>query len=475
MNDHKKPPRDLMRPRPQKFGFEQFISDVCNDKYILIVGGEVILNKELFGEVDGNVDKYILASINNSLQTSFQTLNAFIASRPSFSTPNELSGADILRNLVLPKEENEEFDYFIETEYISPELSNMLRLLMFRFVMTTTIDDSLERLMKDIWGKRLRVVNIADTNDWMQFQKELSETIDTTEPMRTVYNYNRPTLIYIFGKVEEDTSKDFLKTENDAIEFIEKWIKAKGAVIKFISEKRILALGCKFDDWYFRFFWYIFKRDFDKLGEGEVAISLDDQNSSEHNLKEYLKRKSIYIHPDARKFMTDINSMLTLDTKCQGSIIFHDILIRRRGCGEIFLSYCSRDFAIASRLFLKLTDMGYQVWFDNESLCGGNYENEIISAINNASVIITLLTPNIADDLTVSSTDHYYIKEWMLAVQTGNERLIPVAVNGYNLREIYHTEQYQNIVGSVNGVDLMIDGFKKLIDVIENIRKKVIR
>lgn len=471
MRDKKKPPRDLMRPRPKKFGIEQFISDVCNDKYILIVGGEVVLNKELFSEVDGNVDKYILDSLNNPLQTNYPTLNAFMASRPPYTTPDDLSGADILRNLVLPKEEDGELDYFIDVEDLAPELDTLLRSQMFRFVMTTTIDDCVERLMRDIWGKRLRVVNIADTNDWIQFQKELEATIDTTEPMRTVYTYNRPTLVYIFGKIEEDTSKDFVKTENDAIEFIEKWIKANGSIIKFISDKRLLALGCKFADWYFRFFWYIFKRDFDKLGEGEVAISLNDQNTTEHSLKEYLERKNIFVHPDARKFMTEINSMLDPDTHSPQSKNFHDIMLRRRGCGEIFLSYCSRDFAMACRIFLKLTDMGYQVWFDNDSLCGGNYETEIINAIDNATVVITLLTPNIANDLKMSSTDHYYNKEWKHAVQTDNSRIIPVAANGYSLREKYHTEQYQGIVGTVNGVDLMTDGFKKLVETIDNVRK----
>lgn len=44
MSKDRKTQRDLMCSRPQKFDKEQFINDVCNDKYILIIGGEVVLD-----------------------------------------------------------------------------------------------------------------------------------------------------------------------------------------------------------------------------------------------------------------------------------------------------------------------------------------------------------------------------------------------------------------------------------------------
>lgn len=463
-----------MCSRPTKFQMEHFISDVCNDRYILIIGGEVVLDKEKFPEDEGNVDKYILNSLNYGLDTHYPSLNEFIASRPSHSIPDNPSGADMLRNLVIPRENEYDgtLDHFIDLEDLSPELDKMLRSQIFRFVMTTTIDDCIEQLMRDIWGKQLRVVNIADSVDWTQFQKELINSIDMSDPTKTEYKYNRPTLVYIFGKIEEDTEKQFVKTENDAIEFIEKWMKADGAVIQYISKKRVLALGCKFADWYFRFFWYILKRDFAKLGEGEVALSLDDNITAEHSLKEYLKRKRIFVHPDARKFMTDINLALTPESKSIEAQEFHEIMLRRRGCGEIFLSYSSRDFALASRLFLQLTNRGYQVWFDHESLCGGDYESIINNAINNASVILTLLTPNIADDYNTGSTHHYYVKEWQKAVQIDNTRLIPVAANGYDLYGNCHREYYEAYIGQRNGVDLMSDGFEQLLKTIDNVRNK---
>jgi len=34
------------------------------------------------------------------------------------------------------------------------------------------------------------------------------------------------------------------------------------SIVPFLRKKRMLALGCKFDNWYFRFFWYIITRGF---------------------------------------------------------------------------------------------------------------------------------------------------------------------------------------------------------------------
>ena len=47
--------------------------------------------------------------------------------------------------------------------------------------------------------------------------------------------------------------------ENDAIKVTEKWFCDKpDNLLTFLSNKTILALGTKFDDWLFRFFWFIF-------------------------------------------------------------------------------------------------------------------------------------------------------------------------------------------------------------------------
>lgn len=481
-----KPLRSILQVRRQSFEKGSFISNVCNNKYVLVIGSEVILDKERHAADNGDIQQYILNRLNEALgreENPYPTLNALVAGRPSISTYEEASGADLIRNLLIPdsdnEEDNTENNCYITIYDLSPELIGLLDTRLFRFVMTTSIDNNVEFIMRSIWKEQLRVVNFADKADWTKFQQEIEETLDRSVKTETVYNYTTPTLIYVFGKVTNDHFKNFLKTENDAIEFIDRWMnRHDDPFTVLIKNKRMLALGCKFDDWYFRFFWYILKRDFDKLGDGEVAFSLDSEKPEDQKLKNYLERKHVYIHDDARKFMQSICNMLNPDENDPDSRAFHEIIKSKRGDGEIFLSYCSQDFILASQIFFRLTSLGYSVWFDNEKLCGGNYEADIRQAIHKAKVVITLLTPTIQEDLEKGVTDRFYQKEWRMASEVSSERIIPLAVDGYNLRGLYHSrkegdttiqETYEEIIGSpINGIDLMTDSFDKLLNVINN-------
>ena len=77
-------------------------------------------------------------------------------------------------------------------------------------------------------------------------------------------------------------------------------------------------------------------------------------------------------------------------------------------------------------------------------------------------IFIPLLSPSVAEDLKRGETDHYYNKEWRIAQQFDNKIIIPVAVNGYDLRSDYHQE-FERIVVRV-GINLMEpDGLHKLI------------
>ena len=464
-----KPGKQVLKPGQNPFEIGQFINNVCNDKYVLVLGSEVILDKEKYPEENGNIQSYLLNFLNNEVDGHFTSLNDLMASRPTETVGECYSGPDLIRWALLPDKRG---NAFLTRDDLSPELVELLGTRLFRFVMTTSVDRLVEEEMRDIWGDALRVVNIADQDDWKRFQQEIVETIDRSNPNETVYRYNRPTLIYIFGKASKDTYLNFLKTENDAIEFIELWMKRKEPIIKMIKERRVLALGCKFKDWYFRFFWYILRQDFTRLGEGEVAISLDERIQDEKELRDYLKRKHIQLHSDARCFMRSICDILSPGAYSPDSESFHSIIRKKRGNGEIFLSYCSRDFVLASRVFFQLTDLGYSVWFDNEKLCGGDYRSDIRRAIANAKLVITLLTPNIMEDLTAGETDHFYNEEWKMAAQTGCERILPLAADGYDLRAIYHKRYEQVIKGEPDGVDLMEEGMSQLRKTIDHLKMR---
>ncbi len=443
----------------REFNYVRFLEDVCDDRYILVIGSEVILNKEEFKQFDGDSDKYIL-----NILTYMAGINEKVGSINEFMQKT-VDGQTKIVNLFSKggfKDSHSVAD-------ISPELVTFIKSRLFHFVMVTTFDDYVEKLMREVYGDKLRVVNFGDSDDWVAFKKELEAL--KGKP------YDVPTLVYVFGKAAYKPDKKwpkFLKTDDDAIEFIEKWMKEDSndqkerIVIDFIKGKKVMALGCKFENWYFRFFWYIFRRDFQRIGDGEVAISIDKNESTDLKLESYLKDHNVGMLPDARKFLQEFNKMLSTQTLAKSK--HYEAIKRQQHVGGIFLSYKSVNFVIVSQLFFQLKKMGYQVWLDNEELCGGDYRKIIQDAIEKASVFIAVLSPEVATDLQNGNINYFYIKdEWRAAAQITTHNIIPLAVNGYDLRASYHNVFKEIMNDKISGINLMQGEFDKLIKRIEEL------
>lgn len=445
-----KPPKEDLSTRLDQlpevdFNEQQFVEDIFNDKYLLVIGSEVILDKSI--EPTGDISQYILRSINANIGKDYKDFN-------ELETHSE-QGIDVVRNLLNDR------NFYYDIEDVSQELRDLLETKVFRFVLTTTYDAYLETLMLHIWGDRLRIVNINDDATLIDIRKELTS-------YREGEKYLRPTLFYIFGKAVKDESKKYVKTDDDAIRIIDKWIKLgdDDPILKFLRSKRLLALGCKFDNWYFRFFWYILRRDKgnengkSRLRPGEVAITFLENDRSEEKLKKYLNRSRIKIHGDARTFMRVITKTIT---STEINPAFRERLVNNRRQGGIFLSYCSHDVVIAKKLFYLLHSK-YDVWFDNSSLYGGDdYDHKIEEAIASSRIFIPILTPHVAKDLSEGNVDNYYNHEWRMASQFEDMTIIPLALNGYDLRQPYHTQVFESIIhGAISGINLMHDKFEKL-------------
>lgn len=443
----------------REFNTKNFIKEVLNDNYALVIGSEIILDKEI--EPTGDVHQFFLRKVNETSPLQYKDYYEIALDKGEKINP--------IRQLI--KEE----EIVFKAEHVSSDLTALLETRLFTTVLTTTTDGFLESVMRKIWKDKLRVVNIYDKESVDDLQKVL-------EACRQERKYNQPTLIYVFGKMDiKAMSKKYVKTDADAIELIAKWIRmdveAQNEMLDFIRNKRLLALGCKYDNWYFRFFWYILTgisktcEDNDYDGKGEVAFSIDQDDKSESNLLQFLNRTDICVLGDTHSFLTKITKLLTEESD---DAPFRQQIIDNRHHGGVFISYCSKDALSACQLFFRLREKNYDVWLDNARLFGGdNYESEIADAIGSAKVVITLLSPHVAEDLKRNDTNHYYVKEWNMAQQFDNKVIIPLAINGYNLRAEYH-QVYETIVNQqVSGidnegaglkVDLMdADGFSKLI------------
>ena len=434
----------------RKFNTKKFIKDVLNDKYALVIGNEIILDTKI--EPSRDVHQFFLRKVNETSNVEYESYSEIALDITEKKNP--------VRQLI------EDGEITFRAEDVSPNLMALLETKLFTTVLTTTTDGYIEAAMRKVWGNELRVVNIYDKETVDELQKALKSC-------RRGQKYNQPTLIYVFGKLDvDDLAKKYIKTDADAILLIEKWmrvdVEANNEMLDFIRSKRLLALGCKYDNWYFRFFWYVLtgvnkssdENNYD--GRGEVAFSLDKEDKTEGKLLQFLDRTDICILGDATSFITNITKTLTEESD---DAPFRKQVIESRRRGGIFISYCSKDALIASQLFFRLCEKKYDVWLDDARLYGGdNYEDEIADAIGSAKVVITMLSPHIAEDLKQGETDHYYNKEWQMAQQFGDKAIIPVAVNGYNLRAEYH-QSYEAFIGQKSsGINLMdADGFSKLI------------
>lgn len=447
----------------RKFNTKKFIKDVLNDRYALVVGNEIILDSKI--EPTGDLHQYFLRKVNENSNVQYESYHEIALDKNERINP--------VRRLI----ENGEITF--RAEDVSKDLMSLLETRLFTTVLTTTTDGYLEAAMRRVWGNELRIVNIYDKDTVDELQKAL-------KACRRGKKYNQPTLIYVFGKLDmDDLAKKYIKTDADAILLIEKWMEMKMqasndvindkrdsltpiTLIDFIRSKRLLALGCKYDNWYFRFFWYVLtgvnksseENNYD--GRGEVAFSLDKNDKIEGKLLQFLDRTDICILGDATSFISNITKTLTEDSD---DAPFRQQIVESRRRGGIFISYCSKDALAACQLFFQLCEKKYDVWLDNARLYGGdNYEDEIADAISAAKVIITVLSPHVAEDLKHSDTDHYYIKEWQMAQQFNDKTIIPLAINGYNLRADYQ-QSFESIIDQKpSGIDLMdSEGFFKLI------------
>lgn len=436
----------------RKFNTKKFIKDVLNDKYALVIGNEIILDSKI--EPSGDVHQYFLRKVNENSNVQYENYNEIALDKSERINP--------VRQLI----ESEKLVF--DAKAVSPNLKALLATKLFTTILTTTTDGYLEAAMREVWGKELRVVNIYEKESVDELQK-------AKKACRKDRKYNQPTLIYVFGKMdEEDLTKKYIRTETDAILLIEKWmrmdVESNNELLEFIRSKRLLALGCKYDNWYFRFFWYVLTGNIDSEkfeGTGEVAFVLNTTEISDNKLQKFLDRTNICILGDANSFIANVTKILTEESE---EAPFRQQVIESRRRGGIFISYCSKDSLPACQLFFQLCEKRYDVWLDNSRLYGGdNYEKEIANAISEAKVVITLLSPYVAEDLKCGDTDHYYNKEWRMAQQFNDKTIIPLAVNGYNLRADYH-HVYESIINrQLSGINLMdSDGFSKLIPAIND-------
>lgn len=414
-------PIDVLNADSVEFKWETFIPNIINGKYVLVLGSEIMLSKELNVECAGDSTRLIFNCVKDNLisQSNLGPDNhALNFTELSQVTPDVTK---CIRKMV-----NKGLDF--EVSEMAPELVALLQTGLFRTVLTTTIDPYIERLMHDVFKDDLKVMDISAETSSEEFDIQEYSRNDIPEQIS-------PRLYYVFGKAS--SSSRFVATDNDAIEIMAKWMGANAPnnFLSYVRDKRILALGCKFDDWFFRFFWYILKGNIQKLSHGEVAVSLNDTSETDVRLKSYLNQSEIYFRPDARSF---ISEMLEKINDYQASET-ETILSGRRHRG-IFLSYAHEDFDLVKTIYYRLVECGLPVWFDERNLIGGDdYDARISSAISDCKVFLPILSRQVQKDIMEANSRFYKDTEWTIAQTYANGgkdiTIIPLRIWGYDVRD----------------------------------------
>lgn len=433
-------PKDANRsPEKKKVTFEDssFFNGIINDEYILVIGSEIILSREKYPDANGDINVFLLNAINEDKHTNFETLSDAASAFPLQVSP--------LYSLLI-----EDIEYDVDD--MSPELIQLLKTKYFRYVFTTTPDHYVETLMHGIWDNELRVVNFTDENSTRSFY----DAIKTSKG-----KYTQPTLFYVFGRAVEGQKNPtkFLETDNDAISYIEDWIKIDKdtPIVSFLKEKRIFSIGCNFDDWYHRFFWHILTYNFAREDRRYSDNAVLGYKTGK--LEEYLSINNVCVHSDPWQVLHYINHMLTAT---KGDEKYTDLVKSKAIEGKAFISYKNDpDRGLANEIFETLSQKtSLKLWIDSSNLLGGQpYNKRIPEAIKFSQIFIPVLTSSIANTLNKYSVEElrkldvnsglpFFIQEWKWAAEVKGITIIPIAFDGYDLKGPEHSKFESLIYGT---------------------------
>jgi len=257
----------------------------------------------------------------------------------------------------------------------------------------------------------------------------------------------------------------FVLSENDAMEKISNWFENQknNSFLKYVRNFRLLSVGCQFDDWMFRFFWYLLCGNAGTAAGGQVAVEIKDDDK----LKHYLENEKVKMFADARSFMQEATNRINAST---------DITLLPRRENGVFISYAHEDRYIALPLFERLRKAGVNVWLDEEKLEGGaEYEKRIRNAINNCKVFMPILSTQVKSDLLSNNITHrWYHQEWEWAQNRENDenalnenisdcfKVIPIIVGDYRFSDAYH-QQLPTCIVNASAFETAKDTFEHLI------------
>ena len=301
-------------------------------------------------------------------------------------------------------------------------LQRVLSIHQFPFVITTTIDYTVENTMRQIWKDRERDLKVLYFNN---NPAEIQKVGDVSKDS----DLEIPTIYYMFGKANNSCLHSFVVTDEDMLSFCQSWLtedKRPKNLAHVLGDKFLLFLGCSYPDWLIRFIWYSMRKELDKSG-----MLVDAE--AEDTLIAFLNRLHINTQRNPKVVISEIEKRLAQRMKKYNEVKFDT----PRDKTDVFISYSRTDSEKAEELYNALINKGLNVWYDKKNLAAGDkWLEKINSAITTTKYCIILLSNSMRAQIHES---HVYRKEWNMAIEHANGMatnrgfIIPILLDDINI------------------------------------------
>lgn len=370
-------------------GWDCLLTQIEEGNVALILGNELYFIRDKQGNLI-NMDKYLLQEMCLELDITYDDEVDFCSlcdtrTRIIWDEMDSSPYYWTYKKLTQLKSEN---------RIVAPDIERLLSIGKFKIVLTTAITD----IAHEIMTKQFRDIRVES------LKYEVGSTTPDIPPHYTV-----PYFYQMFGNISPIDYK-FVLTEDDLLNFMHCWLdknRHPENIANQLYDKYLLAIGCNYPNWLFRFFFNSFKGSHPAKGKlGLVADSVLNDS-----LVRFLSRKKMDSHQDAGRFIDEL--IERWDRRSES----------KTESREIFISYASEDYEKAAIIAGLFEASGRRVWFDKRSLTAGEeYELSIRSHIENCDGFIPILSRN-----TVSDGTRYYEKEWAWAFESVKNRNLDVA------------------------------------------------
>lgn len=401
---------------------------------VLVIGSEAILDKEKYPDTSGDSEVFLLNCLKEKNKKAYGWATSFV---DIADNPN------LVKDIAKVVDANNSKWITQAIDMIDPSLRLLLESKCFRLVITTAFDPILEYALRSIWGE-LTVRNILD-------ERNSERDISRDNNRKSEFYDITPTLFYAFGKAKREIKSDYAINDDMKVLTMANWLgnnKPK-ELLQYLENKNVLAIGCNFENWVFRFFWFVLGQrpdqsnyDFSKK-KGSVAIMFSDQTNDVEKNKEFFDSKDIDYYDNSRIFMSLLASELVDESVPEE--------------GDIFISYASEDFPTARNIFDYLKNQRQSVWFDIRLKAGDRYGDYIEKGIDQCNIFMPILSNQTIKDLKdwkekKRTEPRYYMREWAMAQekaeniekhnQKENEKemfiVIPIVIEDYSPSDAFY-------------------------------------